>query len=483
MDLGAREAIPPTTTFDQFCDTCSCHVNCFTSKEDRSLASRLLLRKARREGWWMCWSLILPLIFSAKFVVIWIIIQLFLSIGLVALSAVAYTDANDGHDVDQSNLIHLIASCAFMFLSGIDALLLCFIAPAQISATYKWSLTTVAMLRLAYTAVCLYVAAMCDAVHLAVKFPDLHERHGSIVFARAIVTFGFFFGLVHLTTVVVIGAAFRIMNILVEEDPSKSIGYSGVRFIIHFAVHFLGQTLVQALLLLTIGARLHYDNSKSNGDLIQIDAFLWTMIITGFVIPIVGTLLFFVTHVYWVQEFLVGVFTIVLSIANRPDSEFGDPLDWLRPNDSQKQRLQELKRNINVETLKREAMLMRRKDSSYKILLSFEAPIPVILCVLYTVLFFIFSGFALLHHSGGEDDNPFAPTQSWNIFYYVTLGFYAALNVYGLVIGLVWLVVVIATAVIILLVLFFLRRWSGHVLDDATASMTACCHGNINTIG
>ena len=99
MDLGPREAIPPTAivTFDQFCDTCSCHVNCFTSKEDHSLASQLLLRKARREGWWMCWSLILLLIFSAKFVVIWIIIQLFLSIDLVALSAVAYTDANNGH--------------------------------------------------------------------------------------------------------------------------------------------------------------------------------------------------------------------------------------------------------------------------------------------------------------------------------------------------------------------------------------------------
>ena len=51
----------------------------------------------------------------------------------------------------------------------------------------------------------------------------------------------------------------------------------------------------------------------------------------GFVTPIAGTMLFFVTHVYWVQEFLVGVFTIVLSIANGPDSEFGDPLDWLRP--------------------------------------------------------------------------------------------------------------------------------------------------------
>ena len=244
----------------------------------------------------------------------------------------------------------------------------------------------------------------------------------------------------HLTTVVVIGAAFRIMNIL---DPSKSIGYSGVRFIVHFAVHFLGQTLVQVFLLLTIGVRLHYDNSKSNGDLVQIDTFLWTMIITGFVIPIAGTLLFFVTHVYWVQEFLVGVFTIVLSMANGPDSEFGDPLDWLRPNDNQKQRLQELKRNINVETLKREAMLMRRKDSSYKILLSFEAPIPVILCVLYTLLFFIFAGFALLHHSGGEDDTPFAPTHGWNIFYYVTLGFYAVLNVYGLLIGLVWLMIII----------------------------------------
>ena len=110
--------------------------------------------------------------------------------------------------------------------------------------------------------------------------------------------------------------------------------------------------------------KLHYDNPESNGDLVQIDGHLWTMIVAGFVIPIAGTMLFFVTLAYWVQEFLVGVFTIVLSIANGPDSEFGDPLDWLRPNDSQKQHLQELKLNTNVEILKHEAALMRRKISS-----------------------------------------------------------------------------------------------------------------------
>ena len=168
VDLGLRDAIPPTTTFDRFCDACSCHVHlncCTTSEEDHSLESRLLLRKARWEGWWMFWSVILPLIFSVQFVVIWIIIQLVLSIGLVALSAVAYADANDGHDVDQSSLIHLVVSCAFVLLSGIDDLLQCFIAKAWISASYKWSLTAVAMVRLTYTTICLYVASICDTVH------------------------------------------------------------------------------------------------------------------------------------------------------------------------------------------------------------------------------------------------------------------------------------------------------------------------------
>ena len=223
--------------------------------------------------------------------------------------------------------------------------------------------------------------------------------------------FAFFFDLVHLATVV-IGAGFRIATVLIEQDPSKSIGYSGVCFIVHFAVHFLGQALVQVLLLLTIGVKLHYDNPESNEDLVQIDGHLWTMIVARFVIPIAGTMLFLVTLVYWVQEFFVGVFTIVLSISNGPDSEFGDPLDWLRPNDSQKQHLQELKRNTNVETLKHEAALMRRKISSYKILLPFEAPIPIFLCVIYTILFLVFCGFVLIHHSGGEDGTPFAPTHS-----------------------------------------------------------------------
>ena len=145
VDLYPKEA---TTTFDQFCDACSCKVSSNlpylkrrADSEDHSLASQPLLRKARREGWWMFWSLILPLIFSMQFVVIWIIIQLVLSFGLVALSAFAYADANDGHDVDQSSLIHLVVSCAFVLLSGVDALLQCFIAKARRNASYKWSLT------------------------------------------------------------------------------------------------------------------------------------------------------------------------------------------------------------------------------------------------------------------------------------------------------------------------------------------------------
>lgn len=476
VDLRAED-LPPRTKFDQFCDTCSCHSKFVVASENRGLLSQLLLKKARRAGWWMLWTFILPLNFPVKAFLAWVCVQFILSLSLVAVSVLAYIVSNKSdHDMCIVALVHLIAVCFWALFSAGDGLLpVCFIAAGSgLTSTdgYQWRRTVIAMIRLAYTATCLYVAVVCDVIYLAVAiaYPEDNDYTVKILKARAFLTFIYYFGLVHAIVLVIIAKAVKTMSKLYKEDIVNTMRYSGMGFLVRFWIHFLGQAIIQALMLVSIGALLHFQTSDGH---LTLNVNLWIMIATGLIVPIAGTLIFFSTHVYWVQEFLVGICTTVLSIASGPDSQFGNSLEWLKPSDGQRECLQQLKEDTNLRMLKEEATYIRKRYTSYKVMLPFEAPVPVVLCMIYTLLLSTFVAFAFTQDIAS----------GWNIFFYVTVGIYSIINIYALTIGALW--IAISAIVVILLLFTFLllrRRTLAYCDHDAMDDASTCCN-DFSTVG
>lgn len=468
-DMRTTEDAPaPPYRFDQFCDVCSCHVKFFAvASEDHGLLSRLLLKKARRVGWWVLWTLILPLVFPVNVFLAWVYVQLILSLSILAISLVGViVYRKNEHGMHMVAIVYLIAACFWVVFSAGDCLICSITTKSWLKEDgYQWRRTIIAMVRLAYTQVCLYVAVVCDVIHLVIAYPKADDYSAKIVKAHSFLTF-IYFGLNTALVLVIIAKAIKLMYTLHRDDPENTMKYSGVKFLVRFWIYLLGQVIVQVLVLVTIGAQLHFQTSHVH---FTLNVNLWIMIVTGLLVPIAGTLIFFVTHVYWTQELLIGICTTLFSIAGGSNLQ----LEWLKLSDTQMEFLQQLKGDTDLWMLKREANYIRTRDTSYKVILPFEAPVPICLCIIYTLLLSTFVIFTLTQGS---------PASSWKIFIYVAVGIYSIINIYALVIGFLW---IILSAAVVLLVFFsfvvlqhVVRRSGREVTND----VCACCH-NFSTVG
>ena len=467
-DMRKTEDAPPPCRFDQFCDVCSCHVKFFAvAPEDHGLLSRLLLKKARRVGWWMLWTFILPLLFPVKVFLTWVYVQLILSLSVIALSVVGVTVYREsGHGMHMVAIVHLIAACSWVVFSAGDCLICSVAARSWLKADdYRWRRTVIAMVRLAYTAACLYVAVVCDVICLVITYPKDGNYTAKIVKARIFLVF-IYFGFNTALVLVIIAKAIKLIYTLHRDDPENNIKYSGVKFLVRFWIHFLGQVIVQVLMLVTIGVQLHFQASDVN---FTLNVNLWIMIVTGLFVPIAGTLIFFVTHVYWTQEFLISICTTLFSIASGSNLQ----LEWLKLSDTHLECLRQLKEDTDLRMLKGEANYLCTRDTSYKVILPFEAPVPICFCIIYTLLLSTFVIFALTQGS---------PSSSWKIVIYVTVGIYSIINIYALVIGFLW---IILSAAVVLLVFFsfvVLRHAVRRSGREVTNEVCTCCH-NFSTVG
>ena len=463
-----EDAPPPhLNKFDRFCDVCSCHVKFFAvAPEDHGLLSRLLLKKARRVGWWMLWTFILPLIFPVKVFLTWVYVQLILSLSVVAISVVGVTVySKNGHGVHMVAIVHLIAACFWVVFSAGDCLICSITTKSWLKADgYQWRRTIIAMVRLAYTQACLYVAVVCDVIHLVIAYPKADDYSAKIVKAHIFLTFTYF-GFNTALVLVIIAKAIKLMYTLHRGDPENTMKYSGVKILIRFWIHFLGQVIVQVLMLVTIGAQLHFQASDVQ---FMLNVNLWIMIVTGLLVPIAGTLIFFVTRVYWTQEFLISICTTLFSIASGSNLQ----LEWLKVSDTQMEYLQQLKGDTDLRMLKREANYLRTRGTSYKVILPFEAPVPICLCIIYTLLLSTFVIFALTQGS----------PSSWKIFIYATVGIYSIINIYALVIGFLWIILSAAVVLFVLFSFVVLQHTVRRSGREVTNDVCACCH-NFSTVG
>lgn len=90
-----------------------------------------------------------------------------------------------------------------------------------------------------------------------------------------------------------------------------------------FFVHVVGQMLVQFLMIVCIGAKMWHENKKFGTDghkMIQISPFLWYMIVSGLVLPLIGIFTFGIAFYYSVQEYPIGFcFDLLATVAEKRD--------------------------------------------------------------------------------------------------------------------------------------------------------------------
>ena len=217
----------------------------------------------------------------------------------------------------------------------------------------------------------------------------------------------------------------------------------GAAFHVVFVIYSTGQMFLQVLMVVAIGTRFHIDYANSANNIPS--GRLWYMIVFAYFVPVIGMFVFLTVHHYWTQKFLVEVFRDILNIhAGRAGCQL---VFWRGGKKFTCELSKMVQYNWQVENAYKR---YKRLYWEQKLFYPFTSPVHVILCLVYTMLLFVFGIYFGV--------NPPLGTRGWIILGVVSV-YGALLNVYALSVGFVCLMIFVGVIILpIVLVLVVLKR-------------------------
>ncbi len=231
-------------------------------------------------------------------------------------------------------------------------------------------------------------------------------------------------------------------------QTKSSISSRGLYYQAYLVVHAAFQMVIQISIFIAVGGKVAYDNRQfldksAYNDNVFISGHLWCMILTGYFIPIFGTLTGFATTFFWAQEFFIGLcidLATILKINTINYSEDKDLLDGVN-------------KFLSINSLIKDYHILRKKKIWKKCLYPFRTPTVVALSITYAALAsaFIISGG--ISSNQGPLESQILNGSAWIVSYIFTIILLVAGNVYTIFIALFWTTVMIAFVVALLVML------------------------------
>lgn len=159
-----------------------------------------------------------------------------------------------------------------------------------------------------------------------------------------------------------------------------------IEVIIRFLIHVIGQIVVHFLCIAAVGVKIHQENSVPHTGDYRVTPFLWFAILSGWIIPLLGTIGFFVLNYYWVQMFSIGLFLDMMSLLE--GQSFGQALlrSKKKISEDTQEKTEKILKKIEFTKIKKE--FVERNEASFfaKLLYPLKVPVFIIYAIFYNAL-------------------------------------------------------------------------------------------------
>ena len=418
-DAADEEPTYGDRCIDQCCQACACDFSKDCHSQNLLQKKEIVtptLRRGREKGWGMLFQFTFPLVTSALRH-IWIGSEFIFTIIATVLSSIMFKLGND----EAFNITHLVlASISFALATldfglnlydhckecchkveteenGTDPLVDVKVDAKGNGKCLKYSKNVLDFCRTWIAELILYPLLICDMFEFITgqgwKNETATDRLG---FALFIVSSGALVVYVYIVRLLIVfGMMYRVQKgrkLKKVSDHDEAYSASAIWVQLYFYIHVLGQMLVQILMLISIGAKIQYENRETentaaasgDGASIHISPFLWYMIVAGYILPFLGFLTFFIVTYYWVQEFPIGICLDVLSLLI-PASGSADSIHNIKEEiKGPSEKMSKILKYVNYAALKQDFQGMRGKSwFGVKFAYPFQRPVLVVLCILY----------------------------------------------------------------------------------------------------
>ena len=238
-------------------------------------------------------------------------------------------------------------------------------------------------------------------------------------------------------TFILFGTVWSISKVRI----SNKAKWKGAFFHIYFVIYACFQMLLQVMMIFAIGVRFHHEYRETDNKAdYSLSSSLWYMIILGYIIPILSSIMFFLVHHYWTQKFPMDVFKdMFLTLIKKP-GKMETVMFWKKGGEF-KDTMEKIMYYINREKFEKDYVEYASVKIENKILYPFTSPVHVIVCVLYTVLLLAFALSFIVN----------LPSYStgWLIFTFTAMAVGTMINIYAMAVGILYIMILVGILVLV----------------------------------
>ena len=403
-DAADEEPTTADRCIDQCCQACACEFRSIRGCKPQNFLHQdevvtPTLRRGREKGWGMLFRFTFPLITNV-IRDIWVTSEFIFTIIATILSSIMFTLGNNA----TFNLVHLVLASVSFVLATLDFGINLYDRCKEycrgcrgveagengnstegrakgVGKCLRYCKNTLDFLRTWIAELILYPLLICDMLEFVTgqgwKNETATDRLGFVLF---VISSGALVVYVYIVRLLILSG--MIYHVQKGRKSKKSeggdgqiYGASAFWFQFYFYIHVFGQMLVQILMLVGIGAKIQFDNTPpdtadtlvsntadDDSTPIHISPFLWYMIVSGYILPFLGLLTFFIVTYYWVQEFPIGVCLDVLRLLF-PTTGSADTIRNIKgETEATSEKLTRIKRYVHLAELKKDFQDMRGKS-------------------------------------------------------------------------------------------------------------------------
>ena len=462
------------------CCSCSCNL-CGENKFEKKELMSAALRQVRGVGVSLISLAIFPLL-QDIIRDVWVTIELIAALAGLALSATTYKLSTETQGFDLARMIFVAVSSFLAIVDSVYTLRQCKTCKRcrgkadhregddkEESRCYKCCScfkNTLDLVRMLVTEAVIYPLLICNIIDVVIGRGYLgntpRETAGFALFVFSCVFVVLYVYIARL--LVLIG----IVKNLTRMNPNTP----AFCYLLFFLLHVFLQMLVQIFMLVSIGAKLRYDNRHlyepdNVDDSINISSELIYMMCAGYVVPFLGFFTFFVVTYYWSQEFPIGFVFSILKLCRMRSCGKDDIMNTFTKRS--KQNIEAIEASLETSDVKEEFDQMSGVMWITKFLYPFKTPVLIVFSLIYSGLllgFYICGAVSFTNNVDGTGTTIVVEILGgggWWVFYIVT-GFVLAIsNLYVLLVAGVWftiiciIVTMIAAAIVGYIIYLFLR--------------------------
>ena len=218
--------------------------------------------------------------------------------------------------------------------------------------------------------------------------------------------------------------------------------FQGILFILTFALYMLGILILQALMIAVIGGRYHHDHTAGKG---KISGQLWYMMVSGYLTPLFGMIIFFVVHHFWTMKLPVDLVYDFVKVLQTEGVE----TDNTKRGEEELTKVEQILKYIGEEQFKEDYHKFQQTDCITKVGHPFSSPLHIIVISFYSAMLFVFCLCSLI---GGPLNG------AWLLFYFLAGFIGTIVNIYALAVFFTWLwfiINVLAALVLLIAIVIF----------------------------